>query len=221
MIAAPQSENVEYGRQPMTITLRVPSWLVDNVLGFLRLGWEFIKETATCLSFLMVPIMDEMSLVSFSISLLLLEKLCGSCLSMEPTLVQIQMQQATRREIVHRSVVADSSQFLIPPLFGLLGTLALVMACVANSSSNALLLTPHWFRLLTSQHTVYVIYTLLGLFCLESILVLSILLLAGHALIFPDAATSIQNLFLLFGVWLGSLTGSHFLRRHLYRSLGS
>jgi hypothetical protein len=194
------------------------SFNVHFVEESLRSGWETAKEVLYNLSFLVCPIMDEWSLTTFCISLLFVERVLGSCLELEPILLQIHAMEL--KETPDRHLVVDSTP-LISPLIAVVVALALLLSCAANSSSNSLLLTPHWLRLLSSQHTMVIIYTLLGLFCLESLLVASILLLASHALVFPEAATAVNNLFLLVGVWLGSLIGSHFLRRYLYRSLES
>lgn len=191
------------------------SFNVHFVEEALRSGWETTKDFLCSLPSLLCPIMDDWSLTTFCISLLFVERVLESCLELVPMLLQSHMMELN--ETPDRHLMADSTP-LISPLIAMVGALAV---CVANSSSNSLLLTPHWLRLLTSQHTVVILYTLLGLFCLESLLVASILLLASHALMFPEAAATVNNLFLLVGVWLGSLIGSHFLRRHLYRSLGS
>jgi hypothetical protein len=191
------------------------SFNVHFVEEAFRSGWEITKDALYSLSPLLYPIMDEWSLTTFCISLLFVEQLLGSFLELAPLLLQIHSVEL--KETPDRHVIVDSTP-LISPLIALVGALAL---CIANSSSNSLLWTPHWLRLLTSQHTVVILYTLLALFCLESLLVASIFILASHALMFPEAASAVNNLFLLVGVWLGSLIGSHFLRMRLYRSLGS
>lgn len=188
------------------------SFNVHFVEEALRSGWETTEDVLYSLPSVLCPIMDEWSLTTFCISLLFVERILGSCLELVPVLLQIHTMEL--KETPDHHLIVDSTP-LISPLIAMVGALTL---CVANSSSNSLLLTP---LLMTSQHNVVILYTLLGLFCLESLLVASILLLASHALMFPEVATTVNNLFLLVGVWLGSLIGSHFLRRHLYQSLGS
>jgi hypothetical protein len=205
-LMAPEADN---SRRSATL-----SFNVHFVEEGLRSGWETTKDVIFSLSSLLCPIMDEWSLTTFCISLLFVERVLGSCLELVPMLLEIHAMEL--KETPDRHLIMDST-----PLISLIAIVGALALCVANSSSNSLLLTPHWLRLLTSQHTVVILYTLLGLFCLESLLVASIFLLASHALMFPEAAASVNNLFLLVGVWLGSLIGSHFLRRHLYRSLGS
>jgi hypothetical protein len=126
---------------------------------------------------------------------------------------------------------------LLPAIVGILGFGTLVISCMVNCYSNYNQMgrslgrnssrfggrSPLHDNQQREEHdydqATVLLYTMLGLFCLESLLVMTIAVLACHAILFPEMATSVNQLGLLLGVWLGSLIGSHFLRKHFYRSM--
>ena len=89
----------------------------------------------------------------------------------------------------------------------------------------------HPYQQQFDQSTI-LLYTLLGLFCLESLLAVWIILLLvfHHAMILPEQEhndfhdnimmETHQQLGLLLGMWVGSLLGSHVLRKHFYQCMG-
>jgi hypothetical protein len=228
---------------------------LENVIPFFHHGWEWTKATLSIISSIIVePALDPQSLRNLSILLMLFESLSSFCLArieLEARIALTQMDLTIDDRAFATPIMVllqdlqeehnDTYATSISPLVGVFGTISLVLSCLANSCSNNSLLNPERFTVERTQQqqqqqqqqfgqnsSFFTVYALLGLFCVESALFLSILFLAGQALFFPHAfflflngAASSSNIFLTGFLWMASLVGSHLLRRQLYHNLGA
>ena len=211
-------------RQPRTIRIPLNSsiWL-DRP----RSAWEWTYEF---LCFLVEPILDPASLIELSIGLLLLERIGARLQRYEAELfdstvqaaASSRQQQAALEETT--AIPGSFSGILGSPLIAIFGTFALVFSCMANSSYNvhSTLMAPSIQRVASQQSSAVLLYLLLIFFCFESMLAISMMLVACHALTFPEFATEehINMLFLLAVAWITSLAVSSFTRHSLYQSMG-
>lgn len=208
-------------RNGRTLRIRVDSSFWLDRTQSLR---QWIKDSIGYLSIFLEPIIDPMSLIDLSIALLVTERVVASLQSYETkfltdNLILKNYQQSGGTDegaSWNIGVVFES------PVVGLLGILALSSCILKSSHRLDSTLTPLWERMPPSQSSAILLYLLLALFCFECGLVISIFLLACHALTFPEYATGeyITTLLFLSVAWLISLIGSHFLRYNLYQSLG-
>jgi hypothetical protein len=170
------------------------------------------------------PIMDPMILIDLSIALLILERVGANLQPYEPRFLNESNMAVPPQQVANDKVDPSTIVTLLgSPLMALFGTLALVFSCMANSSYNShSTLLADGLRMASQQRSAVLLYILLVLFCFESVLVLSILLVACHALTFPqyEAEEHITVLFLLTVAWVISLMSSNFLRYNLYQSIG-
>jgi hypothetical protein len=209
-------------------SIRIPinSLWLDRPRDFVGDAWQLTKDAVGCITLLFEPIMDRTSLVDLSIGLLILEHI-GSRL--QPFEVQSLNDKMTAQQPLQH--VADmgerhdalwTSDIFGSPAIAIFGTLALLFSCLANSSYDSRLLAPVWLRMvMPHQSSAVLLYVLLILFCLESVILLSIILLAFHALTFPQyIEEDLAILFIMTGVWICSLFGSTLMRHFLYYSMG-
>lgn len=107
------------------------------------------------------------------------------------------------------------------PLIALCASLLLVYSCLSNYTYHTSGLVPFWLRVVAHHRSVIIIYVLVILFCIESILIVSILLLACHAITFPQHfEENMTILLILSGFLMASLTTSNVVRYSLYHSIG-
>jgi hypothetical protein len=240
---APQSPQPQRGRFSLPMTLRIPisAGLCDRAQHVSNEFVSGVKEAVSCLCLLFVePIMDTSSLLDLSIGLLLLERVGSSLQPYETTLLTTtekmiysestnlqgntltseQLELLQRHDQAFHSFAGPAFAFLGSP-FCLFLSLAAMFIVVANSSSNSAIFAPLWFRILTHQSTTFVMYILIVLFVLESVLVVCILVLACHALLFPQyLEENMSILFVLSGLWTASLMASSLVRYNLHQSIG-
>jgi Na+/alanine symporter len=201
--------------------------------GFVGDLWRWTKDAMGCMTLFFEPIMDPTSLIDLSIALLVLERVGANYLQPyerrlflnESSSLAVPPQQVANDDKVDPSTIA-AAMLGSPTLMVLLfGTLAFSWMA-ANSSYNnhsTMMLLDEGLRMASQQRSAVLLYIMLVLFCFESILVLSLLVTACHALSFPQygaAEEHITVLFLLTVAWVISLTASNFLRYNLYQSIG-
>jgi hypothetical protein len=198
----PSGSTMEQRTGRNTVTIQLP---LDFSWG--NKVWNFLWDAVS--AFFLEPVLDSSGLVDLSIALLLLERI-GTFLQpseqkLLPAIVTDSSLFVTINELAH-SVVLGS------PAIGLLGSLALLFSCFANSSFSS---TPSWLRQGSGNLILYII---LILFCLESSLILSILLIACQTLHFDESGGLLLVLFLCC---LTSLVGSNYARRYLFQHMTS
>jgi hypothetical protein len=231
-----ESSGLESPAETTTTTVQIlvdTSW-IELPYYFVRDLWRWSKATMGCYLtfFLFEPIMDPTSLIDLSIGLILLERVGANLqpheevriLTEKMILEHVQHRQTVEMmEVEEQAVLYTLGLLLGSPIMTLFASTVLIFSfVVANSNYNSSLLAPLWFRIFTRQRSTTIMYILLALFCLESILILAILLLACHALVFPQYLEEhIAVLFTLTGVWILSLMASSVVRYNLYQSIGN
>jgi hypothetical protein len=221
-----ESSGLESPAETTTVQIRLDTSWIERPYYYVRDLWRWSKATmGCCLTVLLFePIMDPTSLIDLSIGLMLLERIQPyeevRILSEKIILQQGQHRQTV--EVEEQVVLYILGLLLGSPIMTLFASTVLIFSFVlANSNYHSSLLAPLWFRAFTRQRSTSVMYMLLALFCLESILILAILLLACHALAFPQYLEEhIAVLFTLTGAWILSLMASSVVRYNLYQIIG-
>lgn len=114
------------------------------------------------------------------------------------------------------------------PFVAVLGGFALALSFIANAPYETRMFAPRWLRALFPRQNLVggysstiLMYLLLFLFCLEGMLMMSILMFGCHAITFPEwIEEDVKILTSLMGVWFTSLLTSSFVRCYLYYSIG-
>jgi hypothetical protein len=184
-----------------TVTIQLP---LDFSCG--NIIWKFLWNAVSV--FFLEPVLDSSGLVDLSIALLLLERIGTSLQPLEqkvlPAIVTDSGLFETINELAHTVVLGS-------PAIGLLGSLALLFSCFVNSSFSS---TPSWLH---QGSGTLILYIILIIFCLESSLILSILLIACKTLHFDESGGLLLVLFLCC---LTSLVGSNYARRYVVQQMG-
>lgn len=195
------ASTMEQQRAPNTVSIELPidfSWGIGV--------WKFTWNALSAL--FLQPVLDFSGLLDLSIVLLLLERVGTSLQPFEHKLLPAIVTENGLFEIEN-----DVAQTMVlgSPAIGLFGSLALLFSCFVNSSYSS---TTSWLQRGSGTLLLYII---LILFCLESILVLSILLIACQALYAEESGVLLLVLFLC---WLASLVGSNYARQYLFQQMG-
>lgn len=207
-----------------TIRIPVNSLMLDAPLSWLEYLWNSAKEVLSSMVLLWIePILDSKSLLDLSIGLLLLERVGANIQRYEPKII---LNQAAHSPPNMEASIPGGILFGTP-FIAILGSFALVISCLSNAPHDTRLFAPTWLRMLLPRHrpagssSTVLVYMLLFLFCLESMLMISILMFGCHAITFPEwLEGDIKILTSLMGAWLVSILASSFVRYFLYYSIG-
>lgn len=230
-----ESNNDHSTRTPSTFQIQLNnSSSLEAVITNTEYIWSSTKDLLrNIVSVWIEPIMDRRSLINLSIGVLLLEHVSVHIQRYDPktTTERIILPSPTDRDTgsldEHDSLLSGGLVFG-SPFMAVLGGFALVLSCLANAPHDASFFAPAWFRVILPPHhhgsgisSALLLYVLLLMFCLESILMISILMFGCHAITFPEwLEHDVKILISLMGTWLTSLLASSFLRYYLYYSIG-
>ena len=213
---------------PTEVAIQIPInslWLevpMDAIASFLEVTGDLLNEMALLW---IEPIFDDKGLLNLSIGLLVMERVGSSLQRYESKWMD---EVSTNTQISGETMSSESlfwldtwswNDLLSPPGVALFGTLAVVFTCVANASHDIQMMIPICLRMYDGS--VMFIYILLLLFCLESIMMLAILVFACHALTFWQwMEEDLTILAVLIPTWLLSIMTSSLMRFFLYFSIG-
>jgi len=160
--------------------------------------------------------MDKESLIVFSIIFLVMERFIDRFLEMLEHLIEeihAKILQAERDEHGNIDISTIYDSVFVTKLsvgIGLLSFFFLLFAVLIHSTS-------------TRRSQLIDVISMAGLFSLDCVQTITVLLLIGHTTAVPtgDAQQWQLSLGVLLGVWVASMVGSQVLRRQLYRRLGS
>lgn len=218
------------GRNGTTFQIPVNSLFLDVPITCLQRVWNNVKEVLTSMVLVWIqPIMDSKSLMDLSIGMLLMQRV-GANIQRYGTKTMIERVHARDSgSWDHGDSKVSSGVLYGSPFVAVLGGLALVLSCVANSPPEVRRLAPFWIRIFLPRHHYHgggsssasLMYLLLVLFGIESSLMVCILMFGCHAVLFPDwLDEDLQILTFLICAWLASLLASSIVRYHLYYSIG-
>ena len=207
-------------------TIRIP--INPSISGVLGDVWQCTKDA---MAFFLEPLMDTSSLIDLSIALLLLECVGAYLQPYESTMCHEELLLLQRAGQLQQSTTTEDATTLATllgsPAIALCGTFTLLLSLMITSSLEgpSSFLAPIWNRIsfLEEYSSTFLMYLLLIMFCVESILILSIMTVACHALLIPQQGGAEEHLAMLMfltTVWVVNLIISSFLRFSLYQSIG-
>ena len=229
-------EMAENEEGPRRIRIPVSALVLDAPLNWINCVWTSMKEVLSSMVLLWIePIVDSKSLIDLSIGMLLLERVSAKIKRYEPKTMMEHSAVRNSSGSGGNSGSSPGAQASFPggilfgaPFIAVLGSFALVLSCLSHAQNDTRLFAPTWVRMLLPRHqrrgstsSTMFTYLLMLLFCLESLLMISILMFGCHAITFPEwIEEDVKILTSLMGAWLTSLLASSFVRYYLYYSIG-
>ncbi len=225
-----------------TFQILINSLLLDAPINSIEYVWSSTKDVLRSMALLWSePILDSKSLLDLSIGILLLDHISANIQRYKPKMTTEDAYAYTNTNMNASPAMGSDTKSLDGMdsllsgdiLFGsrfiaVLGGFALALSCLAHVPQEPRFFAPRWFLFSLPRHrhrggpsSAHLMYFLLLLFCLESMLIVSILMFGIHAITFPEQLEEdVKILTSLMVAWFTSLLASSFVRYYLYYSIG-